>query len=230
MSAIDPSLGIDVVALKARTVEDVIVQDEIIRHRLTTRVIHWSTAITFILSLATGFPIWSPVFGWMAALFGGLSVCRILHPYLGLAFFVAIGFMFFHWKRDMRMTREERSWLGPGLMVRMREHLAETGRYNAGQKMFFFTSTLGALGLLVTGIVLFWPETFPKIVLQLSILLHDLAFILFTVSIVLHVYLSTVAEPGTFKAMTRGTVSRAWARIHHPRWYRELTGEKSDRR
>jgi formate dehydrogenase subunit gamma len=230
MSAIDPSVGIDAVAVKARTADDVIVQDEIIRHRLSTRVIHWSVAITFFLSLATGLPIWTPVFGWMAAFFGGLSVCRILHPYVSLAFFVAIGFMFFHWIGDMRMTREERSWLGPDLMVRMREHLAQTGRYNAGQKMFFFTSMLGALGLLVTGIVLSWPETFLPIVRELSILLHDLAFILFTVSIVLHVYLSTVSEPGTFKAMTRGTVSRAWARIHHPRWYSELMGEKTERR
>ena len=29
--------------------------------------------------------------------------------------------------------------------------------------------------------------------------------------------------------MTRGTVTRAWARLHHPRWYREVTGEP-DRR
>ena len=112
----------------------------------------------------------------------------------------------------------------------MREHLAETDRYNAGQEMDFFTSTLGAIGLLVTGIVLFWPETFPPIVRQLAILLHDLAFIFFTVSLVFHVYLSTIGEPGTFTAMTRGTVSRARARIHHPRWYRELMGSKAERR
>ena len=29
--------------------------------------------------------------------------------------------------------------------------------------------------------------------------------------------------------MTRGTVTRAWARLHHPRWYREVTGEEPRR-
>ena len=32
------------------------------------------------------------------------------------------------------------------------------------------------------------------------------------------------AVAGTFNSMTRGTVSKAWARIHHPKWYRELMG------
>ena len=27
--------------------------------------------------------------------------------------------------------------------------------------------------------------------------------------------------------MTRGTVTKAWARLHHPRWYREVTGEET---
>ena len=31
-------------------------------------------------------------------------------------------------------------------------------------------------------------------------------------------------EPGTFRSMVRGTVTTAWARLHHPRWYREVAG------
>jgi formate dehydrogenase subunit gamma len=46
--------------------------------------------------------------------------------------------------------------------------------------------------------------------------------VLFTIAIVFHVYLGTAAEPGTFQAMTRGVVSRQWARFHHPGWYREV--------
>ena len=57
------------------------------------------------------------------------------------------------------------------------------------------------------------------------ILLHDVTFILFAVAIVFHIYLGTAAEPGTFRSMTRGTVTQAWARLHHPRWYREVTGD-----
>ena len=63
------------------------------RHRLSTRVIHWSTAVSFFVALLSGLPIWTPIFGWMAHLFGGLQVCRWLHPWSGIVFFVAVGAM-----------------------------------------------------------------------------------------------------------------------------------------
>jgi len=50
----------------ARSQEDVVIGDEIVRHRLASRVIHWVVAVFFFGALFTGMPIWSPVFGWMA--------------------------------------------------------------------------------------------------------------------------------------------------------------------
>src|SRR6476660_10353792 len=84
----------------ARDKEDVLIGDEIVRHRLSSRLIHWVVAIFFFGSLLTGMPIWSPVFGWMAHLFGGLSVCRVIHPYIGVAFFIFSIAMFFQWIAD----------------------------------------------------------------------------------------------------------------------------------
>jgi formate dehydrogenase subunit gamma len=66
--------------------------------------------------------------------------------------------------------------------------------------------------------------------MELAYLIHDITFILFALSLVFHIYLGTAAEPGTFRSMTRGTVTRAWARLHHPRWYREVTGEEPRRK
>jgi cytochrome b subunit of formate dehydrogenase len=42
--------------------------------------------------------------------------------------------------------------------------------------------------------------------------------------IFIHIYLSTVGEPGTFEAMTRGAVKEPWAWTFHPAWYKEVTG------
>ena len=42
--------------------------------------------------------------------------------------------------------------------------------------------------------------------------------------IFIHIYLSTIGEPGTFEAMTRGAVSEAWAWTFHPAWYKDVTG------
>ena len=231
MSAVAPQTSLGVAA-RARTTEDVVVGQEIVRHRLSSRAIHWSTASFFLLALLSGLPIWTPIFGWMAALFGGLSVCRWLHPWAGVLFVASSLVMFLHWRRDMRLRPRDREWLRPKKVVQYMKHEGddpEVGKYNGGQKLFFFATALGALGLFLTGVVLWFPLSFPQIVRVASILLHDVTFILFAVAIVFHIYLGTAALPGTFGSMTRGTVTKAWARLHHPRWYRDVTGEGTRR-
>jgi formate dehydrogenase subunit gamma len=85
------------------------------------------------------------------------------------------------------------------------------------------------VGLLLSGLLIWFPRAFPSLLVAFSYVLHDITFILFVVAIILHVYLGTAAEPGTFRSMTRGTVTRQWARLHHPRWYREISGEEARR-
>ncbi len=189
MSAATPHRPFDTAVVAARDREDVIVGNEIVRHRLVSRLIHWSVALTFFVSVFTGMPIWSPVFGWMAHLFGGLTVCRLLHPWM------------------------------------------DVGKYNGGQKLFFWAAGLGAVGLLLSGLLIWFPRAFPRLLLEFSYLIHDVTFILFAVAIVFHIYLATAAEPGTFGSMIRGTVTREWARLHHARWYREvIRGDETPRR
>ena len=226
MSKVVRQIGFDEGAYVAREKEDVVVGNEIIRHRLSSRVIHWSVAVTFFACLATGLPVWTPVFGWMATLVGGLSVARVVHAWFGLAFALATLVMHVHWWSAMEMTKEERGWIGPKLLEYLRDaaNHDRIGKYNGGQKVYFHTSGFSALGLLVSGVVLWYPSSFPAWTRQVAVLLHNVSFILFAVSLVFHIYLATVAEPGTFNSMMRGTVSKAWARIHHPKWYRELMG------
>src|ERR1700716_1316692 len=80
--------GVDDNVSKAQRNQDIVAGDVIIRHLLMVRATHWLGALAFFLCLFTGFPIWSPVFGWMASLFGGLNVCRWLPPWSGVGFFV----------------------------------------------------------------------------------------------------------------------------------------------
>jgi formate dehydrogenase subunit gamma len=166
----------------------------------------------------------------MAHAFGGLAVCRWLHPWLGLGFFLATMAMFFLWLKDMRMEKQDWGWLGPKALAYML-HTGEDpniGKYNGGQKIFFYLVALLGLLLLLTGVVLWWPAwTGVRLagLSGLSWVLHDGGFLLFACAIVVHIYLGTAALPGTFRSMTRGTVSKSWAKLHHPRWYRETTGD-----
>ena len=220
----------DPAVIMAQNREDVVVGNEIVRHNRPSRLIHWTVALTFFLCVLTGMPIWTPVFGWMAPLFGGLSVCRVLHPWFGVAFMLSTVLMFFQWLSDMRLKKSERrEWISGGRALqymRWETDDSNVGKYNGGQKLQFWLSCLAAAGLLVSGLLMWFPRTFAGIPLQFGYLVHDITFILFAMLIIIHVYLGTVAEPGTFVSMTRGTVTRAWARLHHPRWYREVTGEE----
>jgi formate dehydrogenase subunit gamma len=231
MSTATPVRPMDAAVIAARTREDIVVGNEIVRHNRASRLYHWAVAVTFFVCLLTGMPIWTPVFGWMAHLFGGLSVCRIIHPYAGVAFFVFSIAMFFQWVGDMSFEADEREWLGPRMLQYMRYQTddSRTGKYNGGQKLYFWAVSLGAVGLLLSGIFMWFPRAFPRWVMELSYLIHDFTFICFAVSLVFHIYLGTAAEPGTFGSMTRGTVTRTWARLHHGRWYREVTGDDSRR-
>jgi formate dehydrogenase subunit gamma len=213
--------------VRARQAEDVLVGDEIVRHRLASRVIHWVVAVTFFAALLTGMPIWTPIFGWMSVFVGGLNVCRWLHPWLGIAFAVSSVVMLVHWLTDMKMNREERKWIGPKMLEYLRFQPSDdsnVGKYNGGQKLFFWLAELGMIGLLLSGIVMWFPMSFGQGLREASYLVHDITFILFVVAIVGHIYLGTAAEPGTFGAMVRGTVTKSWAKLHHPRWYRDVTG------
>jgi formate dehydrogenase subunit gamma len=211
--------------------ENTVWNGKLVRHSTAARVIHWTVALFFVLSLFTGMPIWSPIFGWMAYLMGGLHVCRWLHPWMGDAFFVASLAMWVHWRVDMKMTEADRGWLGPKMFQYMRFSGDDpnVGKYNGGQKLFFYAVLLDALLVLATGVVLWFPASFGAGLREASILLHDIGFIAFAVAIVGHIYLGTAAEPGTFSAMTRGTVSKAWAKLHHPKWFRDVTGEEPRR-
>jgi formate dehydrogenase subunit gamma len=233
MSSANPPRPIDRAVIAAQSREDVVVGNEIVRHDRRSRLIHWTVSLTFFVCLFTGMPIWTPVFGWMAAFFGGLTVCRVIHPWAGVAFSLATIVMFVDWVGDMRLAPgERREWVSGGRAMRyMRWETddSDVGKYNGGQKLQFWLVCLAAVGMLLSGLLMWFPQLFPAIVRQLSYIVHDVTFILFAMLIVIHIYLGTVAEPGTFGSMTRGTVTKAWARLHHGRWYRDVTGEERGR-
>lgn len=221
-----PGRHVDSAIYTARRSQDVFVGGEVIRHRRSIRLLHWGSALSFALALVTGMPIWSPVFGWMANLVGGLQVARILHPYVSLAFVVFSAIQFFSWRGEMRIEERDKEWFGPKLFkfLRYEDEAIDTGKYNGGQKMFFYAVTVGAVALLLTGIPMWFPLSFSRNIRLIAIVLHDVTFIFFLVGVISHIYMGTAAEPGTFRSMTVGTVTRSWARLHHPGWFREVMG------
>jgi formate dehydrogenase subunit gamma len=102
----------------------------------------------------------------------------------------------------------------------------ETGFFNGGQKLQFWEIVGGCIVYLITGVIM-WAgaRTFGRTAVWISYVLHDISALIMLGGIFIHIYLSTIGEPGTFGGMIRGAVSDAWAWTFHPAWYKEVTGK-----
>ena len=100
----------------------------------------------------------------------------------------------------------------------------ETGFFNGGQKLSSGRSSCGCIAYVITGVIMWFPTIFGRVLVSISYVIHDISALIMLFGIFFHIYLSTFGEPGTIQAMTRGTVSEAWAWTHHPAWYKAVTG------
>jgi formate dehydrogenase subunit gamma len=196
------------------------------RYRDGDRMNHWATAILFVLAALSGLALFHPSLFFFSHLFGGGSWTRILHPFMGLLMVLLFIGLFFRFRRENRITAEDRAWKAQmGRMIRGdKAVMPPVGKYNYGQKLVFWVFVLSLLVLLVTGFMFWRPwfaPAFPIIAIRIAALLHAIAAFGLVMAVIVHVY-AAIWIKGSMRAMTRGTVTDAWARHHHPLWHGEV--------
>jgi len=215
----------------SRRDEDVLLPDgKILRHDNGERVVHWIIAIVFIFLFLSGLAMFSPFFFWLSALFGGGQSMRLLHPFAGVV--LAVLFYPYAWglRRDNHWTPADSNWV-EHMFAYMRKamHFPDTGKYNAGQKLMYWSMIPIIAVLTVTGVVLWQPWFAPSFsagTRRAAGLVHAASAFVMFVGIGVHWYAAYWTR-GSIRAMVRGTVTRAWARYHHPAWFRHITGKDS---
>ena len=200
-------------------------EERIQRFSFYERVVHWLTALCFLYAALTGLALWSTNFYWLATIFGGGEAVRGWHPWGGVVFTVILGFMFSKWAGQMRLDRDDRKWLRGAHRYAMHDKkgLPEPGRFNAGQKMLFWLQVTATLLLLASGVVLWFPEAMAQPLRLAAIVTHSVTAVVSMFAIIVHLYMGTAAVPGAFHGMIHGWVPAAWARAHHPKWYRTIS-------
>ena len=131
------------------------------RYSVFTRLNHWTLATCFVLLALTGLSLFHPSLFWIAGLFGGGAVVRWLHPWIGVVLIVAWLVMFVRFLRANLPERGDGEWLARSrdVLSGHEENLPEVGKYNAGQKLVFWTFSLLVPGLFLTGIAI-WDQYF----------------------------------------------------------------------
>jgi len=201
----------------------------IVRYEDRTRMNHWVVALLFLCAGLSGLAIFHPYFYPLVGLFGGGVWTRILHPFFGLLMVLGFFGLFLAMWRENTLDATDRAWVraAPTMLRGHEDRMPPVGKYNAGQKLVFWSSALCLLILLATGFVFWQPwfaPLFPVIAMRIAVLLHAIAAVVLILTIIVHIY-AAIWIKGSIQAMTRGTVSEGWARFHHPLWWRKHTGK-----
>lgn len=201
----------------------------VVRYSATDRINHWVVAITFIMLVLSGLALFHPAFFFLSHLFGGGPWTRILHPFIGVVMFVAfLGLIVRFWSNNY-ITQADREWqkhFGE-ILANKATNLPPIGKYNIGQKYLFWSLIVIFPILVISGFIIWRPyfaPFFPIPVIRLGALIHAVMAFIAIVTIIVHVY-AAIWTKGTIRAMTRGTVTVAWAKYHHLLWYKEISKE-----
>jgi len=199
--------------------------NRILRYTLAERIVHWVAGVSYVYLLLNGLGLWSPALWWMIVILGGGPLARLMHPWVGLIFVVSVLWMYKMWKDDMRITGEDRAWnKAIGRYIRHEdENLPPAGRFNAGQKYLFWAMFWSGIVLLVTGLMLWFPEYTPSSLRLISVIVHPIAFLVTFGGFIIHVYMGTAVVRGGYTSVIRGEVTETWARTHHRLWLDRIT-------
>lgn len=225
------------------------------------RFAHWVLAGSFILLGVTGLitlvgrVAFIPLFGHEA--FSVVAIiCKWIHNNVSWAFMAALIAVFIFWVVHNLPTRTDIVWLlkGGGLFKRGLHPPAR--KFNAGQKIIFWSVIILGASISASGLSLLFPfelpmfaATFAKLnatgipemiglgvlpetlapheEMQLAQIWHSIVGFVFMALIIAHIYIGSVGMEGAFDAMGSGEVEEQWAKEHHSLWYEEVKAKSA---
>jgi formate dehydrogenase gamma subunit len=193
-----------------KTIETKDEEKLICRLKIPERLAHCITMIAFIFLGVTGI-----LFLFRAE---GIAVNwgRTLHAWIGWLFIVGLIAIFFVWIKNMRFEPGDKEWLRALGGYFKKEKKLPAGKFNAGQKLFFWIIVVMGLTVAITGIMMFFMRGHVETNLSVVYTIHDLAAVIMLLFVVMHVYLGLIINPESIKSIFGGYVSNAWLKEHHP--------------
>lgn len=207
----------------------------ILKFSALERLVHWGGAVSFLTLFLTGLVLlkygW---FSWLAPIFGGPAVGRLVHRVAAVAFivFLALAAIFGYRKwtaRVFALDGDDRRFLGRFLPYFLglegTSSMPPAGMYNGGQKLWSISLVVGGILIILNGLVMWFADAFPRGFVQWMYPLHDLLSLYLGALALGHIYQATIhVETGAaLSAMLDGTLSGEYVRSHHVKWYEELS-------
>ncbi|MCX5847172.1 MAG: formate dehydrogenase subunit gamma [Deltaproteobacteria bacterium] len=192
------------------------------------RLVHWMLAISCLVLCFTGLGMMFKSFVFIANIMGGLVVTKYVHNFTGLFFGLALLLALKMWWHEAGVFSmpEDLEWMktAGGYLWHVDE-VPAVGKYNPGQKMFFLAVVIFGVIMVITGLIMWFPLSFPSWMVRWLFVLHALGFVVIFPFFLVHLYLGTIGSPGSLDAMTTGWVTKAWLKKQHPKWLKEMEEE-----
>jgi len=204
---------------------------KILRFTFNQRTAHWLVAVLFILLGLTGLvmvygrfvliPLLGPEgFSWTAI------IAKRIHDFTGPLFGIALVMMFLTFVKRNILKKVDWDWFLSGGGFLANKHVG-SGYFNAGEKTWFWLAILGGSVIVVTGLVLDFPNfALSRETMEISHVLHTIsAMIILAVSLG-HIYMGTIGVEGAYESMATGYCDTNWAKAHHDHWYQDMISGK----
>ncbi len=219
------------------------------------RFTHWLTAVSFILLALTGLNlqygrhVLLPILG--AEAFADISMAgKYVHNYIAFAFMAGVVLIFVLWVRHNLPNKNDLIWMSKGGGLFVKGVHPPSDKFNAGQKVIFWSVILGGGTQALTGISMLFPFEItmfegifaflnvfgaglpttltPLQDMQYAQLWHTFMAAIMIAIILAHIYIGSLGMEGAFAAMSSGQVDENWAREHHNLWHEKVHGEMSE--
>ncbi len=197
---------------------------------LFNRIIHTIAAIAFMLLVPTGLII---MFG--ATLGGGelVRVAKEIHAISTLLFIISVFPMFTMWVRWMFVHWDDFKWLMiVGGYLNKNKKPVPAGKFNAGQKLWFWLATLGGVVMIATGAAMYFQDFRLEILVELGIsqidflrasaIIHNVLGMAVLGLFMTHVYMSVFAIKGAIHSIITGYKEEEEVEVLHSTFYKKL--------
>jgi len=197
---------------------------EMVRKATTEEIInHWIMAISCIVLIITGYGFLFKI-EQVYALFGSNIIMKVVHNWAGVVFILSLfATMFNYLGEALTYDADDWQWIkvGGGYLSKGHVKSPPMGKLNTGQKFFYLAILIAGFGIAASGFAI-WLMPGTRTLTLASHLVHNLAFILFVVAVPAHIYLGTLANPGTFRIMLDGMVPIELAKKRYPKWMKQI--------
>ena len=187
------------------------------------RFTHWMTATSFIILALTGINyifgkrLLMPLMG-PDAFASWTQWAKYAHNFVSWPFMLGVLIMLVVWVKDNLPGRYDWAWLRAGGGFFSGRHVP-AGRFNAGQKLIFWSVILGGIALSGTGIIMLFPFSLTDVNgMQWAQYIHATVGVLLIAVMLAHIYIGSLGMEGAYDAMGSGEVDVGWARAHHSAW------------